>query len=78
MKLPLYKYGEKKVVIWSREWETSSTFFGHVEESRVRYSILHDSGELGDFRQITCLACDFPKHFQPQDKQVEVGWNRLV
>lgn len=74
MKLPLYHYKNKKVVIWHIEHEQAD----FVKEVYVEYSVLTDSGDLSDRKSRTIPQWEFTEHFELQPEQVEINWSRIV
>ena len=75
MRLPLYHYHNKKVVIWGLVRFESLQNIKHVE---VEYSRLKDSGILGVRNTRAVLESEFTEHFELQPEQVEIGWSRIV
>lgn len=78
MKLPLYHYGDKRVVIWFKEASERQMLGGYSEEVWGLFSILKDSGELSGFKSRTVNSWEFTEEFERQPEEVDVGWNRIA
>lgn len=78
MRVTVYNYKGKKVVIWTTEYTQPYDSNGSFPVKKVAtYSVLKDSGDIGESKQIAIPHYLFAETFQDTGKTTNLSWDNI-